>query len=203
MTNHSCDVAIIGGGVAGLFAAFECGMTELSCCVIDTLPHVGGQCSVLYPTKPIYDVAGHPHITGQQLVDNLYQQAKIAKPEYLLSQQVEALIENTDGTFQLKTSAGCLINTRAIIIAGGNGCFAPNRPPLENLAHYEERGQVAYSVTNPDIYTGKNIAIAGGGDSAIDWAIGLTDVANKIYVIHRRDKFRASQKMTELAKKQG
>ena len=201
MKNHSYDVAIIGAGVAGLFAAFECGMTNLSCCLTDSLPHVGGQCSALYPTKPIYDVAGHQSITGQQLVNNVLKQAELARPHYFLSQQVTAMIELSDtGCFQLTTSSDNIIIARAIIIAAGNGCFAPNRPPLEDLAKYEEQEQVAYSVVNPNIYKDANIAIAGGGDSAIDWAVELAPIANKIYLIHRRDKFRAAKNMIARAR---
>lgn len=188
---HVTDVAIVGAGPVGLFAVFECGMLNMRCHVIDVLEAAGGQCVALYPEKPIYDIPGWPEITADGLIRKLAEQAQPFAPTYHFGQKVEALEATTDGGFRLTTSAGTVILARAVIIAGGVGAFGPNRPPLESLAAYEGKS-VFYLVARREDFRGQRVVIAGGGDSAVDWALSLAEVADKIYVVHRRDKFRAA-----------
>lgn len=184
-------VAIIGAGPVGLFAIFELGMLGIRCHVIDALDAIGGQCAALYPEKPIYDIPAHPAIDGLALVEQLEQQAAPFKPVYHLDQQVTRLVQDEDQRWQLTTSKGTEITAKTIIIAAGCGAFGPNRPPLEGLEAYEESGFVRYMVTKKDLFKGKKIVIAGGGDSALDWANLLAPEAETLYLVHRRDKFRA------------
>jgi thioredoxin reductase (NADPH) len=185
------DVAIIGAGPVGLFAVFECGMLKMRCAVVDTLEAVGGQCAALYPEKPIFDIPAHPRIEGAQLVQALAAQAAPFAPRYLLGQRVETL-RAEDGGFALGTSAGARLRARAVIIAAGAGAFGPNRPPLPGFAGYEASGAVRYLVTRREAFRDKRVVIAGGGDSAVDWALSLKEVAARVTVVHRRDKFRAA-----------
>ena len=188
--HYSTDVVIIGAGPVGLFGVFECGMLKMKCHVVDSLEHTGGQCTALYPEKPIYDIPGWPVISGGDLIARLEEQAAPFKPVYHLNQQVVKLA-GAAGNYSVTTSAGTEISCKAVIIAGGAGAFGPNKPPLANLAQFEGKS-VFYMVKKRDDFKGKTIAIAGGGDSAVDWAVSLADVAQKIYFIHRRDKFRAA-----------
>jgi len=185
------DVAIIGAGPCGLFAVFECGMLKMRTVVIDTLEEIGGQCAALYPEKPIYDIPAHPAIAGAELINRLADQAAPFSPQYLLNQRVERLTPTADG-FLLQTSATRTVSAKAVIIAAGAGAFGPNRPPLAGLAGYEASGGVRYMVTKREEFRGKRVVIAGGGDSAVDWALSLKDVAEKVVVVHRRPKFRAA-----------
>lgn len=185
------DVAIIGAGPCGLFAVFECGMLKMRTAVIDTLEEIGGQCAALYPEKPIYDIPAHPAIAGAELINRLADQAAPFEPQYLLNQRVERLTPTADG-FILQTSANRAVSAKAVIIAAGAGAFGPNRPPLEGLSGYESSGGVRYMVTRREEFRGKRVVIAGGGDSAVDWALSLKDVAEKVIVVHRRPKFRAA-----------
>lgn len=187
----STDVAIIGAGPVGLFAVFECGMLKLGCHVIDSLEMIGGQCAALYPEKPIYDIPGYPQILAQDLVDRLAEQAAPFKPVYHLGQQVTALARQPDGRWRLTTSTGTTIDAAAVIIAAGCGAFGPNRPPLPGIETYEKTS-VHYLVQRREVFRGKRVVIAGGGDSAVDWANSLAELAEKIYVVHRRAKFRAA-----------
>ena len=185
------DVAIVGAGPAGLFAAFECGMLKLSSLLIDSLSETGGQCAALYPEKPIYDIPGHPAIEGGALVAALEAQiAPFAVPR-LLDRRVERL-EGMRGAFILHTDRGDVVCARAVVIAAGAGAFGPNRPPLPGLEAYEQSGAVQYYVRRKEAFRDKRVVIAGGGDSAVDWALALKDIAAKIYLVHRRPKFRAS-----------
>lgn len=199
---HETDVVIIGAGPVGLFAVFELGMLKMHAHVIDALAFTGGQCTALYPEKPIYDIAGYPEIIAAELVAQLEAQAKPFSPHYHLDQQVTALTQEGE-TWRVQTSTGTEITCRAIIIAAGCGAFGPNRPPLERLEEFEASNAVAYMVGKREAYRDKTIVIAGGGDSAVDWAVSLAEVAKKIYVVHRRDKFRAApdtvEKMRDLA----
>lgn len=188
--NYETDVVIIGAGPVGLFAVFELGMLKIRSHVIDTLDAIGGQCTALYPEKPIYDIPAHPSVTGQELVEQLAKQAEPFKPAYHLGQQVVALAKQEDG-WEVRTNIGTQIRCKAIIIAAGCGAFGPNRPPLEGLDAFEETGFVRYMVTRKELFKGKKIVIAGGGDSAIDWTNLLAPEAEKLYLVHRRDKFRA------------
>ena len=185
------DVAIIGAGPVGLFAVFECGMLGLKSHVIDALAAPGGQCSALYPEKPIYDIPGYPTIEAAELVRKLEEQAAPFAPHYHLDQRVEALKPLAGGGFRLETSRGTAIEARAVIIAAGVGAFGPNRPPLAGLDAYENKS-VFYLVTRREAFRGQRVVIAGGGDSAVDWAISLADVADRVMVVHRRAKFRAA-----------
>ena len=189
------DVAIIGAGPVGLFAVFELGMLKIKSCVIDTLPAVGGQCTALYPEKPIYDIPGFPNIPAAELIAQLEKQAAPFAPEYILGEQVTQC-SKTAGGFTLSTSKGKTILAKAIIIAAGCGAFGPNRPPLAGIEQYEGES-IHYMVAKREDFRDQNIVIAGGGDSAVDWAVSLADVAAKIYVVHRRDKFRAAPDMVE------
>jgi thioredoxin reductase (NADPH) len=188
---YSTDVVIIGAGPVGLFAVFECGMLKMKCHVVDSLEHIGGQCTALYPEKPIYDIPGYPSILAGHLIEKLEEQAKPFAPVYHLNQKVASLLRADDGRHKVTTSDGTVIFCKAIMIAGGAGAFGPNKPPLDNLSDFEGRS-VFYLVKKRQDFAGKNVMIAGGGDSAVDWAISLSDIAKKIYFVHRRDKFRAA-----------
>lgn len=184
------DVAIIGAGPVGLFAIFECGMLKMKCHVVDALDIVGGQCAALYPEKPIYDIPGYPRIAAMELIDRLAEQAAPFAPQYHLGQRVESLAREGED-WVLTTSANTTIRARAVIIAAGVGAFGPNRPPLERLAEYEGKS-VFYLVKRREDMRGKRVVIAGGGDSAVDWALSLAEVAARVMVVHRRDKFRCA-----------
>ena len=185
------DVVIIGAGPVGLFTIFECGMLKLKCHVIDALGMIGGQCAALYPEKPIYDIPGFPQILAADLVQNLQTQAAPFAPTYHLGEQV-VKVTPTDGRFTVETDKQTIINAGAVIIAAGVGAFGPNKPPLEGLEEYENTGAVQYYVKSKQDFAGKKIVIAGGGDSALDWVLSLQEVAEKIYVVHRRPKFRGA-----------
>lgn len=187
----STDVAIIGAGPAGLFAAFECHMLKLSCVLIDALPETGGQCAALYPEKPIYDIPALPAVEGAALIAGLEQQIAPFSVPRLLGRRVETL-QGHRGEFVLGTGKGDTIHARAVIIAAGAGAFGPNRPPLDGLEAYEASGGVQYYVRRKADFAGKSLVIAGGGDSALDWALALRGIAGKISLVHRRDRFRAT-----------
>ena len=190
-THHQTDVVIVGAGPVGLFAVFECGMVRLNCHVVDVLDDVGGQCTALYPEKPIYDIPGFPRVAAAELIVRLRAQAAPFKPVYHLGEQVQALEQQTGGFWRLTTSKGTVIQARAVIVAAGVGAFGPNRPPLPGIEAYEGKS-VFYYVTHRENFRGKRIVIAGGGDTAVDWALSLSEVASHVSVIHRRDKFRAA-----------
>ena len=196
------DIAVIGAGPVGLFAIFEAGMLKMRCQVIDALDSTGGQCTALYPEKPIYDIPGHPAISAADLIDRLAEQAAPFAPVYHLGQQVETLAP-IDGGFRLTTLAGLTLEAKAVFIAGGCGAFGPNRPPLAGIESYEGKS-LFYFVKRKDELRGKRVVIAGGGDSAVDWAIALAGTAAKVSVVHRRDKFRAApesaKRLQDLAK---
>jgi thioredoxin reductase (NADPH) len=198
---NTSDVLIIGAGPTGLFAIFQCGMMGFSCQVVDALPEIGGQCTALYPEKPIYDIPAAPMVSAAELIARLETQAKPFKPVYHLDQKVESL-QRQGSLWHLTTSAGNILKAKAIIIAGGAGSFGPNRPPLKDIETYEGRA-VFYMVRERENFIGKNILIAGGGDSAVDWALALQPIAKSVRLVHRRDKFRAApesvQKLHKLA----
>jgi thioredoxin reductase (NADPH) len=199
----STDVVIIGAGPVGLFAIFECGMLRLKTHVVDSLDAVGGQCTALYPEKPIYDIPGFPSIEAADLIANLEKQAAPFQPNYHLNQQVMGL-EKVGDEWRVTTDKGTVIDAFAVIIAAGCGAFGPNRPPIDGLEAYEATGGVQYYVKKREDYRGKRVVIAGGGDSAVDWALSLSEVAASVQVVHRRPKFRAAPesaaKLDELAK---
>lgn len=184
------DVAIIGAGPIGLFSVFQCGMLGMGCHVVDALDHVGGQCAALYPEKPIYDIAGHPAIEGGRLAANLQAQAAPFAPSYHLGQRVERLEQDGQG-WSLTTSQGVHIHASAVVVAAGAGAFRPNRPPLNGIVEFEGRS-VFYSVVRKEDFVGRRVVIAGGGDSAVDWALTLAEAGARIFLVHRRDRFRAA-----------
>jgi thioredoxin reductase (NADPH) len=190
-SHHDTDVVIVGAGPVGLFAVFECGMLRMRTHVVDALDAIGGQCVALYPEKPIYDIPGHPAIDAGRLIDQLVAQAAPFAPTYHLGQRVEALAPTGDGGWRVTTSLDVTISARAVIIAAGCGAFGPNRPPLAGIAGYEG-GAVQYFVKRREDFRGRRVVIAGGGDSAVDWALSLAEVADHVMVVHRRDKFRAA-----------
>ncbi|HEX6441519.1 MAG TPA: NAD(P)/FAD-dependent oxidoreductase [Stellaceae bacterium] len=185
-----CDVAIIGAGPVGLFAVFECGMLEMRCAVFDALPEPGGQCAALYPEKPIYDIPGYPRIGAGELVERLGEQAAPFVPAYHLGHPVARLAKDGQG-FVVENAAGVARLARAVIVAAGAGAFGPNRPPLAGIEAFEAKS-VSYLVRRREDFRGKRIVIAGGGDSAVDWALSLADIAERVMVVHRRPKFRAA-----------
>lgn len=187
---HASDIAIIGAGPVGLFCVFQCGMLKMSCHVIDALPTLGGQCAALYPEKPIHDIPAAPGINAMELIARLEEQIAPFKPVFHLDQQVVTLTRAGEH-WQLTTSSGTRIQAKAVIIAAGAGAFGPNRPPLAGIEAYEGTS-VHYHVQRRERFRDQRLVIAGGGDSAVDWALALADTAAKIYVIHRRDNFRAA-----------
>lgn len=188
--NIEKDVIIIGAGPSGLFAVFECGMLGLSCAVFDSLSDIGGQCAALYPEKPIYDIPGSPAVLAGDLIARLEAQAAPFAPSYHLGQQIVSL-SHESGRWTVVSSKGVRATAPAIIIAAGAGAFGPNRPPLEGIEAYEGQS-VFYMVRRKEDFRGRHVVIAGGGDSAVDWTLSLAGIAAKIYVVHRRDKFRAA-----------
>ena len=192
------DILIIGAGPTGLFAVFEAGLLKLRCHIIDALPQIGGQLSELYPKKPIYDIPGYPEVMAGDLVNNLMEQIKQFQPGFTLSETAEKINKLDDGTFIVTTNKGTKHHSKAIAIAGGLGTFEPRKPIIENISFYEEKG-VEYFVKDPELFRNKKIVIAGGGDSALDWSIFLTDIASDVTLIHRRNEFRGALDSVEKA----
>jgi thioredoxin reductase (NADPH) len=186
------DIAIIGAGPVALFAIFEAGLLKMRCHLIDYLPQVGGQLSEIYPKKPIYDIPGFPSVLAQELVDNLVKQAEPFNPTYTLGERIESLEKIGERDFVLTTNMGTKINAAVVVIAGGLGCFEPRKPEVENLVHFENGKGVSYMVLDPEAYRNKNLVIAGGGDSALDWTIFLANVAKKVTLVHRSESFRGA-----------
>ncbi len=190
------DVTIVGAGPVGLFAVFECGMLDMRCHLIDVLDATGGQCTALYPEKPIYDIPGYPEIMAGDLVAALEKQAAAFDPVYHLGQQVVSVKPVDGGRWRVETSTGTLIDSGAVIIAAGVGAFGPNRPPLDGIEAYEGKS-VHYLVKRRGDFKGKRLVIAGGGDSAVDWALSLSELAASVAVVHRRARFRAQPESAE------
>ncbi|NGM61320.1 NAD(P)/FAD-dependent oxidoreductase [Sphingobacterium sp. SGG-5] len=185
------DLCIVGAGPVGLFAVFEAGLLKMRCHLIDVLPQVGGQLSEIYPHKPIYDIPGYPIVKAQELIDNQMEQIKPFAPTFTLGERVERLDRQADGSFIVDTSDGTAVHCQVVVIAGGLGCFEPRKPELPNITKYERKG-VDYMVKNPETYRNKKLVIAGGGDSALDWAIYLSDIAQRVTLVHRNDSFRGA-----------
>ncbi|WP_291119359.1 NAD(P)/FAD-dependent oxidoreductase [Empedobacter sp. UBA7248] len=197
------DIVIIGAGPTGLFAVFEAGLLKMRCHIIDALPQPGGQLTELYPKKPIFDIPGYPSVGAGELIDNLMEQIKQFEPGFTLNEQAATIDKQEDGTFIVTTNKGTQVQGKAIAIAGGLGSFEPRKPIIENIEAYEENG-VEYFVKNPELFRDKKIVIAGGGDSALDWSIFLTEVAAEVTLVHRRNEFRGAldsvDKVIELKK---
>ena len=184
------DVAVIGAGPVGLFAVFECGMLDMKCHVFDALDVPGGQCAALYPEKPIYDIPGYPRIDAVLLVERLTEQAAPFAPAYHLGHAVTR-VEQVNDRFVVASAGGVKVAARAVVIAAGGGAFGPNRPPLAGIERFEGKS-VFYLVRRREDFRGKRVVIAGGGDSAVDWALSLAELAERVMVVHRRAKFRAA-----------
>ncbi|MCM4150664.1 NAD(P)/FAD-dependent oxidoreductase [Arenibacter sp. N53] len=185
------DILIIGAGPTGLFAVFEAGLLQLKCHLIDALPQAGGQCSEIYPKKPIYDIPGFPEVLAGDLVNNLMEQIKAFQPGFTLGERANTIEKLDDGTFLVTTNKGTKHNAPIIAIAGGLGSFEPRKPLINNLSAFEDKG-VAYFIKDPEVYRNKKVLIAGGGDSALDWSIFLADVASEVTLVHRRNEFRGA-----------
>jgi thioredoxin reductase (NADPH) len=198
------DILIIGAGPTGLFAVFEAGLLKLKCHLIDALPQIGGQCSEIYPKKPIYDIPGFPEILAGDLTDNLMEQCKQFQPGFTLGERAETLEKQDDGTFIVTTNKGTKHHAHIVAIAGGLGSFEPRKPLIHNIADFEDKG-VEYIIKEPEFYRDKKVVIAGGGDSALDWSVFLSDVASQVTLIHRRNEFRGAldsvEKVQELKNK--
>ncbi|GGW89359.1 NAD(P)/FAD-dependent oxidoreductase [Salegentibacter mishustinae] len=197
------DILIIGAGPTGLFAVFEAGLLKLKCHLIDALPQPGGQCSEIYPKKPIYDIPGFPEVLAGDLVTNLMEQIKPFEPGFTLGERAQTIDKQEDGSFIVTTNKGTKHHAPVVVIAGGLGSFEPRKPPIANIAQFEDKG-VAYIIREPEVYRDKKVVIAGGGDSALDWAIYLADIAKEVSLIHRRKDFRGAldsvEKVEELSK---
>ncbi len=185
------DIIIIGAGPTGLFAVFEAGLLKMKCHLIDGLPQPGGQLAELYPKKPIFDIPGFPSIDAGVLVSNLLEQIKQFQPGFTLGETAETLEELPDGTFKVTTNAGTVHIGKAVAIAGGLGTFEPRKPEIPDIVTYENKG-LDYFIKDPEKYRGKKVVIAGGGDSALDWTIFLSNVASEVTLIHRRNEFRGA-----------
>lgn len=190
------DLCIIGAGPVGLFAVFEAGLLKMRCHVMDVLPQIGGQLSEIYPKKPIYDIPGYPVVLAQELVDNLSKQIEPFNPTYTLGERVEKIERQEDESFILETNEGTQCHAKAVVIAGGLGCFEPRKPALENLENYEGKG-IDYMVRHPEKYTNKKVVVAGGGDSALDWTIYLADMVEELTLVHRGSSFRGAPDSAE------
>jgi thioredoxin reductase (NADPH) len=200
------DIIIIGAGPCGLFTVFEAGLLKLKCHLIDSLPQAGGQCSEIYPKKPIYDIPGFPTVLAGELIDNLMEQAAPFKPGFTLGEAAKTIDKQEDGTFIVSTVKGTKHHAPIVIIAGGLGVFEPRKPPISNISDFEDKG-VEYIIKDPEFYNGKRCVIAGGGDSALDWSIYLTEqkIASKVTLVHRSSSFRGHldsvQKVIDFAEK--
>lgn len=192
------DIIIIGAGPCGLFTVFEAGLLKLRCHLVDALPQPGGQLTEIYPKKPIYDIPGYPSILAGELVEKLMEQIAPFKPGFTLGERAESIDQDEDGIFTLTTSRGTSIQAPVIVIAGGLGCFEPRKPPINNIARFEDHG-VDYIIRDPEKYRNKNVVIAGGGDSALDWTLHLSEIADEVMLIHRRKQFRAAPDSVEKA----
>ncbi|MEZ7836285.1 MAG: NAD(P)/FAD-dependent oxidoreductase [Flavobacteriales bacterium] len=196
------DILIIGAGPVGLFTVFEAGLLKLKCHLIDSLPQPGGQCSEIYPKKPIYDIPAHPFILAGDLTEQLMEQIKPFSPGFTLGERAEFIEKDDEDQFIVTTTRGTKHRAPIIVIAAGLGCFEPRKPPVEGLIDFEDKG-VEYIIKDPEFYRGKKVVISGGGDSALDWTVFLADVASEVTLVHRRPSFRGHpdsvQKVMDLA----
>lgn len=183
-----CDLLVVGAGPTGLYAAYYAGFRGLTVAVLDSLPEPGGQISAMYPEKLIFDVAGFPAVRGRDLVAGLLEQAAAGSPAFLLGRHARGLAHRPDGRLLVTTDADDQVLARAIVLAGGIGTFTPR--PLPGAERWLGRG-VEHFVPQPAAYAGRDVVVVGGGDSALDWAVALAPVAERVRVVHRRDAFRA------------
>ncbi len=185
------DLLIIGTGPVGLFTVFEAGLLKMRCHLMDVLPQLGGQLAEIYPKKPIYDIPGLPEILASDLIENLKKQIDPFKPTFTLGERADRVEQLEDGSFRVTGNAGTVVKSKVIVIAGGLGCFEPRKPPVAGLDKFEGKG-INYFVKEPQHYIGKQVVIAGGGDSALDWTIELAELGSHIILIHRRSSFRGA-----------
>lgn len=185
------DVIIIGAGPIGLFAVFELGLYDMKCHLIDILDRAGGQCAELYPEKPIYDIPAVPVCTGTELIERLQEQIKPFSPTFHFGQMAEKLEKTPEGKWRVSTDAGTVLEAPVVVLAAGGGSFVPKKMPLKGIEDYEGTS-VFYAVRKMETFRDKTLVIAGGGDSALDWAINLQPVAKHVTLVHRRDEFRAA-----------
>ncbi|MGE3229932.1 MAG: NAD(P)/FAD-dependent oxidoreductase [Hyphomicrobium sp.] len=190
------DALVIGAGPVGLFAVFELGLVDIKSLVIDILGKPGGQCSELYPEKPIYDIPALPTVTGQELTDRLLEQVKPFGAKFVFGERVDELQRGEDGRFHIKTDAGRAVVAKVVVIAAGGGSFTPKRPPIEGIEAYEGKS-VHYAVRRMEDLRGKDVLIVGGGDSALDWTLNLAPLAKSLTLLHRRDEFRGAPHSVE------
>jgi thioredoxin reductase (NADPH) len=199
----STDIAIVGAGPVGLFAIFEAGLLKMRCHLIDYLPQIGGQLSEIYPKKPIYDIPGYPSVLAQELVDNLLKQAEPFKPGFTLGERIESLEKRGEADFIITTNMGTQINSKVVVIAAGLGCFEPRKPEVSGLDRFENGKGINYMILDPEKYRNQKMVIAGGGDSALDWTIFLSEVCSELTLVHRSESFRGApdsvSKVMELA----
>jgi len=193
------DILIIGAGPTGLFTVFEAGLLKLKCHLIDSLTQPGGQLTEIYPKKPIYDIPGFPSVDAGELVNNLMEQIVPFKPGFTLGERAETIDQNEDGSFLVTTNKGTIHRAPVIAIAGGLGSFEPRKPPIPNIAKYEDKG-VYYMIKDPEQFRNQKVVIAGGGDSALDWTIFLANVAAEVTLVHRREGFRGALDSVEKVK---
>jgi thioredoxin reductase (NADPH) len=186
------DLVIIGAGPVGLFAVFEAGLLKMRCHLVDYLPQPGGQLSEIYPKKPIYDIPGYPSVLAQELVDNLIKQAEPFKPTFTLGERVERLEKRGERDFHLVTNMGTEMKAKVVVIAGGLGCFEPRKPEVAGLEKFENGKGVNYMILEPERFRDARMIIAGGGDSALDWTIFLSDVCKELTLVHRSESFRGA-----------
>ncbi|SDJ63046.1 NAD(P)/FAD-dependent oxidoreductase [Salimicrobium halophilum] len=195
MSEKVHDITIIGGGPVGLFTAFYGGMRQASVNIIESLPHLGGQLTALYPEKFIYDVAGFPKVRAQELVDSLTEQAMAFDPDVTLGEAVQTVERQEDGSFKLTTNKD-VHYTKTIIITAGNGAFEPRKLKIKDTERFEETN-LHYHVNNMERFRDRNVMICGGGDSAVDWSLMLEPIANQVTLVHRRAAFRAHEHSVE------
>lgn len=188
----STDIVIVGAGPVGLFAIFETGLLKMRCHLVDYLPQIGGQLSEIYPKKPIYDIPGYPSVLAQELVDNLLKQAEPFKPSFTLGERIESLEKRGERDFLLTTNMGTQVHAKAVVIAGGLGCFEPRKPEIAGLEKFENGKGVNYMILDPEKYRNQKMVIAGGGDSALDWTIFLSSVCSELTLVHRSESFRGA-----------
>lgn len=191
MQKLTTDVVVIGAGPVGLFQVFELGLQGLHCVVIDSLPTIGGQCSELYPDKPIYDIPALPNAKASEVIENLRQQAASFNPTFILAEQVKAVDKLSDVSFTVTTDKKTVVACKVVIIAAGNGAFSPVKLKVPLIDKFEGK-QLFYRISNLEHFNGKNVVVLGGGDAALDWCLSLQKVAESVLLIHRSTKFKAA-----------
>ena len=196
MVTINTDALVIGAGPCGIFQVFELGLLGVNCHVVDSLPVVGGQCAELYPDKPIYDIPGIPVCSGEELVDALMHQIAPFDATFHLGEEVLELAPQNDGTFVVKTAKDTIFHAKTVFVAGGVGSFQPRKVRLDGLDAFEDTN-LFYRVRNPQQFADKDIAILGGGDSALDWTLALAGKAKSLTLVHRRPEYRGAPASVE------